>query len=250
MDARIVLVTGGSSGIGKATALAFAQEGATVVIASRRKTKANQTLKEIHASNGTALWIETDVSEASQVKALIATIMKEFGRLDVAFNNAGSGGKGALTADISELSWHKTIQGYLTSTWYCLKYQIPAMLASGGGVIVNNASVDGVRGYPFPMGSAYAAAKHGVIGLTKSAAKEYIRQGIRINAVCPGWISTPAVTKMMQRDEAKAAAILASEPIGRLGLPEEVANLVVWLCSDIASFMVGTHVVVDGGYLA
>ncbi len=250
MNDKVALVTGGSSGIGLATALAFAAEGAQVAIASRRKTKAGKALKVLARAGADAIWIETDVSDGAQVKQMVNRVVEEFGRIDYAFNNGGSGGRGALTADITEEAWNKTIQGYLTSTWLCMKYQIPAMLATGGGAIVNNSSVDGLRGYPFPMGSAYAAAKHGVIGLTKSAAIEYAQQGIRINAVCPGWIETPPVANMMKRNPEMAASIVAQEPIGRLGTPDEVAQLVLWLCSEKASFMVGAAVAVDGGYLA
>jgi NAD(P)-dependent dehydrogenase (short-subunit alcohol dehydrogenase family) len=247
---KVALVTGGSSGIGKATAIAFAKVGAKIAIASRQKNRAEKALKEIEREGTEAIWIETDVSDAEQVKKMVSKTVSHFGRLDFAFNNGGNGGRGGLTAEMSEDNWNKTIQGYLTSTWLCMKYQIPAMLKQGQGAIVNNASVDGVRGYPFPFGSAYSAAKHGVIGLTKSAAKEYIQQGIRINAICPGWINTPPVVNAMKRDAKMAKAILGQEPIGRLGTPEEVAELAVWLCSDKASFMVGAEVAVDGGYLA
>jgi NAD(P)-dependent dehydrogenase (short-subunit alcohol dehydrogenase family) len=248
MNNKVALITGGSSSIGKATAIAFAKAGAKVAIASRQKSRAEKALKEIEREGTEAIWIETDVSDAAQVKAMVSQIVSHFGRLDVAFNNGGNGRRGGLTADLSEESWNKTIQGYLTSVWLCMKYKIPAMLEQSKGAIVNNASVDGVRGYPFPFGSAYSAAKHGVIGLTKSAAKEYIQKGIRINAICPGWIDTPPVANLMKPKMAKA--ILEQEPIGRLGTLEEVADLVVWLCSDKASFMVGAEVAVDGGYLA
>jgi NAD(P)-dependent dehydrogenase (short-subunit alcohol dehydrogenase family) len=250
MNDKVALVTGGSSGIGKATAIAFAKAGAKVAIAGRKKSTADKALKEIEREGVEAIWIETDVSHAKQVEKMVSQTVSHFGRLDVAFNNGGNGGRGGLTTDISEENWNKTIQGYLTSTWLCMKYQIPVMLKQGQGAIVNNASVDGVRGYPFPFGSAYSAAKHGVIGLTKSAAREYIQQGVRINAICPGWINTLAVANLMKRDPKMAKAILEQEPIGRLGTPEEVAELVVWLCSDKASFMVGAEVAVDGGYLA
>lgn len=250
MKGKVVLVTGGSSGIGKATAAAFAREGARVVVASRRKTRAGKTVKEIEAAGGEVVWMPADVSDAKQVRALVAGVVAKYGRLDVAFNNGGSGGRSALTADMSVESWQKTIQGYLTSVWLCMKFQIPAMLASGGGAIVNNASVDGVRGYPFAGGAAYSAAKHGVVGLTKSAAREYIQQGVRINAVSPGWVETPPIKRMMASDLKTADSILQQEPIGRLGQPEEVAELVLWLASDKASFVVGANVAVDGGYLA
>ncbi len=250
MKHTVALITGGSSGIGKATAIAFAKAGANVAIASRQKSRAEKAVKEIERAGAETIWIETDVSDGGQVKNMVSKTVSHFGRLDVAFNNGGDGGRGGLTAEMSEDAWNKTIQGYLTSTWLCMKYQIPEMLKHGKGAIVNNASVDGVRGFPFPFGSAYSAAKHGVIGLTKSAAKEYIQKGIRINAVCPGWINTPPVASAMKRDAKMAKAILEQEPIGRLGTPEEVAELVVWLCSDKASFMVGAEVAVDGGYLA
>lgn len=250
MDNKVALITGGSSGIGKATAIAFAKAGAKVAIASRQKSRAEKALKEIEHEGTEVIWIETDVSDAKQVEKMVSQTVKHFGRLDFAFNNGGNGGRGGLTAEISEENWNKTIQGYLTSVWLCMKYQIPVMLKQGQGAIVNNASVDGVRGYPFPFGSAYSAAKHGVIGLTKSAAKEYIQKGIRINAISPGWINTPPVANIMKRDAKMAKAILEQEPIGRLGTSEEVAELVAWLCSDKASFMVGAEVAVDGGYLA
>jgi NAD(P)-dependent dehydrogenase (short-subunit alcohol dehydrogenase family) len=151
---------------------------------------------------------------------------------------------------MTERDWDRTINGYLKSVWLCMKYEIPEMLKVGAGVIVNNSSVDGMRAYPFPVGSAYSAAKHGVIGLTKSAALEYIAQGIRINAICPGWIQTPPVERWMRRDAVVAKEIVGQEPIGRLGKPEEIADAVLWLCSDRASFVVGATLAVDGGYLA
>jgi NAD(P)-dependent dehydrogenase (short-subunit alcohol dehydrogenase family) len=153
-------------------------------------------------------------------------------------------------ATLDEDDWDATIDGFLKSTWLCMKYEVEAMLACGGGAIVNNSSVDGLRGYPFPVAAAYSAAKHGVIGLTKSAALEYIRTGIRINAVCPGWIDTPPVAAWMAADPSIGAKILSQEPIGRLGRPDEVAAAVLWLCSEHASFVVGAALPVDGGYLA
>jgi NAD(P)-dependent dehydrogenase (short-subunit alcohol dehydrogenase family) len=250
MQGKVVLVTGGSSGIGKATAVAFAKEGAKVVIASRRKANADDAIHAIRQNDGEARWIEADVSQAIQVQDMVQRTVATFGRLDYAFNNAGSGTKGGPTAEIDERDWDHTINGYLKSVWLCMKYEIPEMLKLGAGVIINNASVDGLRAYPFPIGSAYAAAKHGVIGLTKSAALEYVVQGIRINAICPGWVRTPPVERWMAQDPLIAQQILAQEPIGRLGTPEEIAEVVLWLCSDRASFVVGATLAVDGGYLA
>ena len=250
MKGKVALVTGGSSGIGRATALAFAREGVRVVIASRRKRTADEVLRVIRKDGGDAIWIETDVTEARQVQALVKRTVAAFGGLDYAFNNGGSGGRGRRVAEMDERDWDATIDGYLKSVWLSMKYEIPAMLKRGAGVIVNNSSVDGVRGYPFPVGSAYSAAKHGVIGLTRSAALEYVTRGIRINAVCPGWIRTAPVEHWMKRNATVAREIIAQEPIGRLGTPEEVADTVVWLCSDRATFVVGAALAVDGGYLA
>ena len=250
MKNKVALVTGGSSGIGRATALAFAREGARVAIASRRKTKADEVVRAIRDRGGEAVWIRADVTNAGQVRALVNRTVAAFGGLDYAFNNGGSGGRGRPTADMDERDWDETIDGYLKSVWLCMKYEILEMIKRGAGVIVNNSSVDGVRAYPFPVGSAYSAAKHGVIGLTKSAALEYVSRGIRINAVCPGWVRTPALDRWMKRDPKIARQIMAQEPIGRLGTPEEIAEMVIWLCSERATFVVGAALAIDGGYLA
>jgi NAD(P)-dependent dehydrogenase (short-subunit alcohol dehydrogenase family) len=250
MKGKVALVTGGSSGIGRATALAFAREGARVAIASRNKNKATEAVQSIKKLGGEVIWIQTDVSNAAQVRQMVHQTVARFGRIDYAFNNGGSGGNGRRTADMDERDWDKTIDGYLKSVWLCMKYEILAMLKRGAGVIVNNSSVDGVRAYPFPVGSAYSAAKHGVIGLTKSAALEYVSHGVRINAVCPGWVRTPPVERWMKRDPKVARQIIAQEPIGRLGTPEEIAEMVIWLCSERATFVIGAALAIDGGYLA
>lgn len=250
MRDKVALITGGSSGIGAATAVAFARKGTKVAIASRKKQRADKVLREIEQAGGDATWIEADVCDSAQVQRLIRTTLERYGRLDYAFNNAGSGGAGGLTAEISEENWNATINGYLTSVWLCMKYEIKAMLKAGTGIIVNNSSVDGLRGYPFPVGSSYSAAKHGVIGLTRSAAREYASKGIRINAICPGWIETPPVQNWIKRAPEVGEKILQQEPIGRLGAPAEIAEAVLWLCSDKASFVVGATFAVDGGYLA
>ncbi len=247
MSDRVALVTGGSSGIGRATALVFAERGARVVVASRGQERGEQVVQAIRETGGDAVWIQTDVSQAEQVAALLQKTVETYGRLDYAFNNAGSGGRGGWIAEIEEQDWDATINGYLKSAWLCMKYEIPEMLKSGGGAIVNNSSVDGQRA--FSWDPAYSAAKHGVIGLTKSAAMQYATKGIRINAVCPGWIRTPPVESILQRSPESEKEMLVHQPIGRLGEAKEVAQAVVWLCSDNASFVTGTAMPVDGGYL-
>jgi NAD(P)-dependent dehydrogenase (short-subunit alcohol dehydrogenase family) len=248
MRGKVALVTGGSSGIGLATAAAFAREGATVVLASRDERRAKGALRTIKDSSEVS-WIRCDVSSGKDVERLCAAIRKQHGRLDYAFNNGGSGARFGPVAKASEEAWLTTMAGYLNSAFYCLRHQIPLMLAGGGGVIVNNASVDGLRGYPFPGGAAYSAAKHGVIGLTRSAALENAKAGLRISAICPGWVDTPAVARHM-KDPATKAAILRQTPRGRIASPEEIASSVLWLCSDGASYMIGSPLIVDGGYMA
>ncbi|MFZ6027755.1 MAG: glucose 1-dehydrogenase [Chloroflexota bacterium] len=243
---KVALVTGGSSGIGKATALAFAAEGAKVVIANRNPASGAAAVEEIRQAGGEVTWIQADVSQADQVEALVKRTVETCGRLDFAFNNGGSGGMGGWTAEIAPEEWNKTINGFLTSVFLCMKYEIAAMLANGG-VIVNNSSVDGLRA--FPWDPAYSAAKHGVLGLTKSAAMQYANRGIRINAVCPGWIRTPPTESLIQHDPEAEERLLQHQPIGRLGEAREVADAVVWLCSEKASLIVGVSLPVDGGYV-
>lgn len=248
MNGRVALVTGASSGIGRAAAEAFGRAGCSVVLASRGGEAGEAAAAAIRDAGGTALWVRADVSRGDEVEALLRRTLDSYGRLDYAFNNGGSGGREGRVADISEADWRATIDGFLTSVWLCLKHEIPAMLATGGGAIVNNASVDGERA--FPMAPAYSAAKHGVLGLTKSVALQYAQEGIRVNAVCPGWIRTPPVQEAIDRRPDALARMMQHQPIGRLGTPEEVADAVVWLCSERASFVVGTALAVDGGYLA
>ncbi len=248
MKSKIALVTGGSSGIGQATAFAFAEEGAIVVIASRTEESGKKTVEAIKAKGGEAIWIQTDVSKSAEVRHLIDTIMNTYGRLDYAFNNGGSGGDSEMLENFDEDSWDSTIEGFLKSTFICMKYELQAMSKNGSGAIVNNSSVDGKRG--FPWDPAYSAAKHGVLGLTKSAAMQYATKGIRINAICPGWIKTPPIAKLTEEYPDYEESVLKHQPIGRFGRPEEVANAVVWLCSDRASLIIGVEMPVDGGYLA
>jgi NAD(P)-dependent dehydrogenase (short-subunit alcohol dehydrogenase family) len=243
-DGKVALVTGGSSGIGKATALAFARAGANVVIASRRVTEGEQTVHEICERGGDAIFVKTDISKASEVEGLMNQTIEFYGRLDYACNNAGTFVMGRLF-ELSEEEWDRTINANLKGIWLSLKYQIPIMLQQKGGVIVNMASMSAIIGNPGV--SIYSASKGGVVALTQSAAIEYAASGIRINAISPGVISTPMVddipTPLLEDIQSK-------HPIGRLGKPEEIADAVVWLCSDKASFVTGHNMVIDGGYTA
>jgi NAD(P)-dependent dehydrogenase (short-subunit alcohol dehydrogenase family) len=248
MTGKVALVTGGSSGIGRATALAFARMGAKVAVANRTQATGEAVVREIEEAGGEAVWIQTDVSQVAQVESVVRQIVETYDRLDYAFNNAGSGGEGGWITEMSEESWDSTIDCYLKSVWLCMKYEISQMLKDGSGAIVNNSSVDGQRG--FPWDPAYSAAKHGVLGLTKSAAMQYADKGIRINAVCPGWIRTPPVEHVLVHNPGVEKDWLVHQPIRRLGRPEEVAEAVVWLCSEKASLVLGTALAVDGGYLA
>jgi NAD(P)-dependent dehydrogenase (short-subunit alcohol dehydrogenase family) len=249
MKDKVAVVTGGTSGIGLATAKAFAQQGTRVVISSRREAAAKTALK-ILTKMGDVKWQRVDVTDGKSVVRLIDGVIRAYGRLDYAFNNGGSGGGTAPVAKMSEARWHKTIDGYLTSVFLCMSAEIAAMKGAATSVIVNNASVDGLRGYPFAGGAAYSAAKHGVVGLTRSAALEHAARGPRICAICPGWIDTPPVSKWMKRDQHIATAISQQTPRGKIGRPDEIAAAVLWLCSSSSSFAIGTLLTVDGGYTA
>lgn len=248
MKDKVALVTGGSSGIGLATARAFARQGVRVIIASRGEPAAKTALKSL-VKDGDVRWRSVDVTDGKAVAKLVDTVLSIHGRLDYAFNNGGSGGRGAPVGAMKEEAWRKTIDGYLTSVFLCMSAEILVM-EKPGSVIVNNASVDGLRGYPFAGGAAYSAAKHGVIGLTKSTALERAKIGPRVCAICPGWIDTPPVSNWMKRDKRVAGEILRQTPQGRLGDPDEIAQTVLWICSDAAAFAVGSVFVVDGGYMA
>lgn len=248
VNGKIALVTGGGSGIGRATALVFAREGAKVVIADVVVSGGEETVRLIKAAGGEAVFVKADVSKAPEVEALIKQTVDTYGRLDCAFNNAGIEGDMASTADCTEENWDRTVAIDLKGVWLCLKYEIPQMLKQGGGAIVNTASVAGLVGF---VGlPAYVAAKHGVNGLTKTAALEYAKAGIRVNAVCPGVIKTPMVDRLFSSQPHAGEAIAALEPVGRLGKPEEIGEAVVWLCSDAASFVTGLPMAVDGGLVA
>jgi NAD(P)-dependent dehydrogenase (short-subunit alcohol dehydrogenase family) len=245
IEGKVALITGGSSGIGLATAKAFLQAGARVVIASRDKDRAAGALR-ILQEVGEAVWIESDVSRAEDVQKMVDTAVAQFGSLDVAFNNGGSGGRGGWLNKIAEEDFDLTIAGFLKSVWLCMKAELDVMLEQGGGAIVNNSSVDGLRA--FPDDPIYSAAKHGVLGLTRSGALQFAQRGVRINAVCPGWIRTPPTDEWIKADPEVEKRMLMHQPIGRLGTAEEVANVVVWLCSDQASLITGVAFPVDGGY--
>lgn len=248
LEGRAALVTGGSSGIGRATALAFAREGAKVAIGSRRVEEGAETVRMIREAGGEAIHVKTDVTKATEVEALVSKAVAAYDRLDCAFNNAGTTGAMALTAECSEENWDRVIGLNLKGVWLCMKYEIPQMLEQGCGVIVNNASVAGLVG--MRGGSAYSASKGGVVQLTRTAALEYAQAGIRVNAVCPGFIRTPMLQGPMSAKPELEAQITRLQPMGRIGTPEEVAAAVVWLCSDAASFITGHPLVLDGGMVA
>jgi NAD(P)-dependent dehydrogenase (short-subunit alcohol dehydrogenase family) len=248
LEGKIALVTGGTSGIGRQTAVLFAKAGVKVVVAGRREAEGEETVELIRAAGGDGLFVKTDVSQASQVEMLIQKAVEKFGRLDLAFNNAGIEGVMAPVVRQSEADWDRTIAINLKGVWLCLKYEIRQMLKQGGGgAIVNMSSILGMIGSAGV--AAYSASKHGVIGLTKTAALENAKSGIRINAVCPGFIETPMADRIF-RAPAAHQYILSCHPIGRLGRPIEIAEAVVWMCSDSASFMTGQSLVLDGGFLA
>lgn len=243
---KVAIVTGGSFGIGKATAIAFAKKGAKVVIADLVEDA--EAVNAIKALGGELNFIKCDVSKAEDVKAMIEKTIATFGRLDYAFNNAGIEGSNGTTQECTEENWDKTIAVNLKGIWLCMKYEIPEILKQGKGVIINCASVAGLIG--FPGLPAYVASKHGVIGLTKTSALECAKLGIRVNAVCPGAIKTPMIDRITGNKKEVEEQFTGLEPIGRLGQPEEVANAVLWLCSDEASFVTGHAMAVDGGWVA
>ncbi len=242
---KVAFVTGAGSGIGRAAALAFAREGANVVAANRSEESNQETGRLIEELGARSLPIRCDVTRSEDVKAALDKAVEAFGRLDFAFNNAGSEQPTTATADLTEQEWDRVVNINLRGVFLCMKYEIPLMLQQGGGVIVNTSSGAGVKG--FKGQAAYAAAKHGVIGLSKCAALDYASKNIRINAVCPASIETPMMQRFTEGTAEGRERVIAQEPIGRMGKPEEIAAAVVWLCSDPAAFVIGHAMVIDGG---
>ena len=245
-EEKVVLVTGAASGIGRAAAELFAEEGAQVVVADIDRAGADATVELIRADGGDATAVTVDVADAASVADMVAATVDTYGRLDVALNNAGIVGAGVDIADMDDDVWRRGIDVMLTGVFLCLKHEIPHMLAGGGGAIVNTSSGAGLIG--FPGQANYVAAKHGVIGLTRSAALEYIGRGIRINAICPGTARSRMVDEWMDGSAEAEAEVAALHPIGRIAEPEEIARAALWLASDAASFVVGVAFPVDGGY--
>ena len=250
LEGKSALITGGGGGIGRATALAFAREGARLAVADFNEAAAAETVRLVNAGGGQAITLTGDVTDSATVQATIQAVVSAYGRIDCAFNNAGIAGfqvdaSGARTHEWSDDAFDRMIAVNLRGVWLCMKHELIQMIAQGGGVIVNTGSIAGLVG--LPTSSAYVAAKHGVLGLTKTAAIEYAKDNIRVNAVCPGYIETNMTKDAMQR---RGDAIMANTPFRRMGKPEEIAEMVTWLASDRASYVSGACYNVDGGYMA
>lgn len=244
LEGRTAIVTGGSSGIGAATAMLYAAHGASVVVCDLNEKAGNEMVSRIKGNGGKAIFVKADVSKSAECENLVQQTLKNFDRLDIAFNNAGIGGEQNTVADMSVEGWDKVIDINLNSVFYCMKYELPAMLKNNKGSIVNMSSILGQVG--FANSAGYVAAKHGVVGLTKTAALEFSARGIRINAVGPAFINTPLLSAL---DDSMMQLLIKLHPMGRLGKAEEVAEMVVWLSSDKASFVTGGYYPIDGGYL-
>jgi NAD(P)-dependent dehydrogenase (short-subunit alcohol dehydrogenase family) len=246
---KVCMVTGAGSGIGRATAVAFSSQGAVVIVADVNEESAEETVRQIHTSGGEALFVQADVSKAKDVERLANTTLQAYGRLDCAFNNAGISGARASIGEYPDDVWNRVIAVDLTSVFLCMKYEIPQMLRQGRGAVVNMSSILGL--VASGQGCAYAAAKHGVVGLTKDVARECVGTGVRVNAVCPGSIETPLTLRAAAAMAREAVdEYLNSLPAKRRGKPEEVAEAVLWLCSDAASYVNGHAMVIDGAFTA
>jgi NAD(P)-dependent dehydrogenase (short-subunit alcohol dehydrogenase family) len=247
LDGGVAIVTGASSGIGRSSALFYARDGASVVVSDLDEKGGEETVRQIEDAGGTAMFVRADVSKPEECERLVAQTMERFGRLDFACNNAGIGGEASTTGEYEIEEWDRVIAINLSGVFYGMRYQIPAMLENGGGAIVNVASVLGAVG--FGTAPAYVAAKHGVVGLTKTAALEHAQQGVRVNAIGPAFIQTPMIAAL-EADRETRDMLVSLHAMGRLGTADEVAELVVFLSSDAASFITGSYHAVDGGYLA
>jgi NAD(P)-dependent dehydrogenase (short-subunit alcohol dehydrogenase family) len=250
LEGKSALITGGGGGIGRATALIFAREGARLAIADANLDAAKETVAQVNAAGGQAISLTGDVTDSATVQTMVQTVVSTFGRLDCAFNNAGIAGyqvdaSGKRTHEWSDDAFDRMIAVNLRGVWLCMKHELPQMQAQGGGVIVNTGSIAGLIG--LPTSSAYVAAKHGVLGLTKTAALEYATDNIRVNAVCPGYIQTKMTEDTMRR---RGAELMEKVPFHRMGRPEEIGEMVLWFCTDRASYVTGACYNVDGGYMA
>ena len=248
MNGKVALVTGSAVGIGQAAAQLFASRGAKVVVSDIDLDGGEAAAEAIRTAGGEAQFIACDVSQPWQVQALVAGAVERFGRLDYACNNAGIEGEQASTVDCTEENWQRVIDINLRGVWLCMKYEIPRMLQSGGGAIVNISSIAGLVGFQWIC--SYVASKHGINGLTRVAALEYAKQNIRVNAVCPGAIRTAMIERFTRHEKHQEEALVAMHPLGRMGTPREIAELIVWLCSDAASFVTGQLIAADGGFVA